>query len=176
MGLVGSAHANVIYDVVVDYVGGYRYTFSMEFAAAPPPDKFETDLISSGPPADFINERFFSGIGSTPLEWAMQSDLPTVSLAFDGPLVPNGISFFSIDGFACPSPPGICTNGLRQTGARLEDPGEITVSASAVTVTERAAVVPEAPTLFLLALGLSILWWRTRSMQGRSLRQAIDAT
>ena len=57
--------ASVIYDVAVDYLGGYRYSFSMEFTDVFG-TKTELDLVGS----DFFNEEFRSSAG----EWQMSVD------------------------------------------------------------------------------------------------------
>lgn len=151
------ANANVIYDVVVDYAGGYRYTFSMEFTTAPPPTVTEADLVSMSPDQDFFNERFFEQDGA--LEWTLTHDFSTSVLTYDGFAV---LSFLSIDRFCDPLTFTVCTVSL---GSDLVDtvtfPGifsHFPVVSSAVTA--RSVSSPGSVTLILL--GLLILWWRTR--------------
>ena len=141
------AMANVIYDVTVDYSDGVHtatYSFTMEFADAPPPPRLDSDLIN--PVGDFSNEKLVvDGVALalvTDGQPALQFSDPGV-ITF---LLPQ--DQFSGDISGTPVLCGPIRNALSC------NTGLITLPAIATQVVERASV-PVAPTLALLVIGLA---------------------
>ena len=162
------AWSNVIFDVSVTYVfppssPTATYSFSMEFASVPPPTKTISDLISSTPSNDFLNESLV--VDGTP--FTLNLDTQPSALSFSAP--GNTIaSFEATDSFSGPmfSINAVCalmTESLlecrffdRTTGAFV---GGGSAGVSEITVAERTATdVPISSSLLLLLSGFAGLW------------------
>ena len=147
MFFVSAAGANVIYDVEVNYEGGYKYTFAMEFATIKS-EYTEADLIPGG---DFQQERFFSN-GT---EWDRLGGALLLHLTFD-PADPLLISFASIERFVSPTS-GYFTFYLAMTDVQLDGrTGAVLYpSASGAVTLRQPEAIPEPASVTLLGLGLA---------------------
>lgn len=150
--LVRPAAADVIYDVDVNYAGGYKYSFAMRFADATG-TKTSGDLLDG----DFIGETF-TGPGS-------------IYTLIDGPVrhfsfIPNAsILFFGSSDFFIGSCVCFATS-FTERSASIDDPltGQSqTPQLTSMFVVLRAGDVPEPGTLGLLAAaGLAAIALRRR--------------
>jgi hypothetical protein len=174
--LASTASANVIYDVVVTYSGGFAYRFSMEFANATGL-KTELDLISSGPERDFQGEQFLKD--GTPwvldidrnfdgLDDFVSFDPATNLLSFAYHPLGDGGDFFSIVDASFPTGRGCATvNGNGGSFSELfagTCGGSNFIETTSTSVTLRNGAVSEPATLGLLALSLAgLLGFRGRA-------------
>ena len=163
--LSSPALANVIYDVTVGYsLAGHTatYTFSMEFATAPPPSKTAADLLSSTPALDITNEKLIvDGV-----EWPLVIDHSMFLLVFDG----SSLVFFSDDAFANPgaSSGGSVAQleGVLDLGSQLG----VIVATGLPTVEQRdAAGVPVPGSAWLLTLAYGVLGVGRRAFSRRQV-------
>jgi hypothetical protein len=91
----------------VSFEGGFRFTFTMVFAAAPSGILDEADLLS--PPGRFANMRFFA---PGRIEWERTSE-PLFTRLRINPLEPDRMGFTTYVGFRPPEPEGrVCILGI----------------------------------------------------------------
>jgi hypothetical protein len=152
-------HANVIYDVTVNYTDGVNnatFSFAMEFASPAPPTKGLSDLIGG----DFQDEKFvFNG-----LEMDHVNDFPIVfPLFFDG----TTLSFVSQDSFrAVVNLEGVITLIEADAVTSIAFPTAIVnLETQSIVVAERAVSAPAI--LPLLGLGFAGLWVSRRTTSRR---------
>src|SRR5262245_17547884 len=159
-------HANVIYDVTVNYTDGVNnatFSFAMEFVSPAPPTKGLSDLIGG----DFQDEKFvFNGV-----EMHHQFDVPIFfPLFFDG----TTLFFLSQDGFTgVVNFQGVLQGVLtlveadRATTIASPTAGLVHLETQAIVVAERS--VPAPAILPLLGLGFAGLWVSRRATSRRRL-------
>lgn len=167
LAIARTASANVIYDVVVEYEGGYTYSFSMEFANGSGSKEW-VDLVGG----DFLDESFVGPDGP----WTLQFDAGTGSLDFDSGPPLGQLQFFANDAFL--SYDGITRTTLSMSDAGFEAyaniPGfdGILGDRTSLTVTLRpSSAVPVAPTAALILAGLAA--WRLRAVTAAASRGVV---
>ena len=162
MFFVSAAGANVIYDVEVNYEGGYKYAFAMEFATIKSAYT-EADLIPGG---YFQQERFFQN-GT---EWHQNGVVMPGDLLFNPG---TGLfSYYTMGYFYSPSESAYTYN-VNDLVVRIRDVGTLTVSpAASRTITLRQPeAIPEPASVTLLGLGLAGL----AGMRRRAKKQSSPA-
>lgn len=155
LSLARVASASVIYDVVVAYEGGYRYSFAMEFQEAAVASAIAADSALTADDLagnDFLDEAFEGPDGP----WTLNAfDSPSVSLSFL-PLS-NGLQFASPDSFE--NAAGTSAFGFNHEYFEilLSDLSASPDWSDTQITLRTASAVPAAPTAALVVMGLVAL-------------------
>ena len=160
LSLARVASASVIYDVVVAYEGGYRYSFSMVFQDAAVASAIDANSALTADDLagnDFLDEAFEGPDGP----WTSNTfDSPSVFLSFL-PLT-NGLQFASSDSFQ--NAAGTSAFGFNSEFFELilSNLSGASPDWSETQITLRTpSAVPAAPTAALVVMGLVALRLRT---------------
>lgn len=155
-----TASANVIYDVVVNYSGGYQYRFAMEFSDAIGINN-TSDLVGG----DFTGEAFSQG----GINWSPDYDGSVLGLTFD--TNNSGLNFISDDFFTSLIHSASHLSAVNFAQGWTGGGPYLIKSALGISVVQRTAV-PEPTTQFLLATWVPVWWAVSRRRARRRLAQS----
>ena len=154
-----TASATAIYDVVVTYEGGYRYSFRMEFAEPPSTPVTPADLIGG----DFTDETLT--LNGTP--FALDIDKPVDILNWAG----GSSQLFakSTDTFLFPSPTFSVFHQDTELIIVFPDLVFFAEGPPIISRVDTPSAIPVPATLVLFAAGLAGMWIGIRRASSRSM-------